>query len=150
LNPPHSTARPRPRPLTLALAIAFAATLPALATAFLHPRRPDWSQRPVRGLDAAAVRAAAKPPLWIDARPAAAQAAGKIPGAIALGPDRPWEQALAEIAAAWNPAQPIVVYCEDEKCPASREVAARLRTDLGTTEIFFLRGGWAAWSGTAR
>lgn len=100
----------------------------------------------MRGIDANDARRSPKPPLWIDARPNSTQVREKISGAIALGPDRPWEPALAEIAGAWAPPQTIIVYCEDERCPASREVAARLRQELGTTEVFFLRGGWAAWN----
>ncbi len=81
--------------------------------------------------------------LWIDARPAAAFAAGHQNGALRLT-EAEWEPLLPLVLDAWQPGRPIIVYCDSRSCAASSGVAARLRSDLGTEAVFVLRDGWLA------
>ena len=135
----------------LALFLLAVPLAPALATAWLHPRRPDW-QALVSGsapanaheLSLAEVRARAPDALWIDARPAANFAAGSVPGALSLHQDD-WETGFTALVDAWDGARPLVVYCGNADCRASAEVAERLRRDLGGARVYVLRGGWEAW-----
>jgi len=39
----------------------------------------------------------------------------------------------------------VVVYCNSQRCDASREVAVRLRHELQIDNVFVLQGGWNAW-----
>lgn len=82
--------------------------------------------------------------LWVDARPPAVFAQGHIPGATNVSLED-WEPGFVALLDAWEPGQVIVVYCDGEGCALSREVAERLRTELGTTEVYWLSGGLPAW-----
>lgn len=79
--------------------------------------------------------------LWIDARPAAAFAAGHTPGAIWLA-EEAWEEGLPKFIEAWTPGQPIVVYCASTQCGSSRSVARRLIREFNATQVNYLKGGW--------
>lgn len=82
---------------------------------------------------------------WIDARPKERFAEDRAPGAIWLTPAA-WDEQIFEVLNAVRPAQPMVVYCESLSCGTSREVADRLRIDLGgVVEVYVLHGGWHAW-----
>jgi rhodanese-related sulfurtransferase len=121
------------------------ALVPALIAAFAHPRRPVCA--PPGEITEAAWREVAGwpvPPLIIDARPAADYARARIPGALPLEPAR-WEEQLPRVVEQWNPGAPVLVYCGDEGCGASRDVARRLKNELGLTNIHVLKGGWRAW-----
>lgn len=131
-------------------ALLVALPLPlALATAWWHPRRPDFSPLPVAAdaaadLDLATVRARFPDALWIDAREAEPFAAGHVPAALSLN-ETAWEAGFAAVVEAWDGERAIVVYCGGESCHASHAVAARLRRELGADNIVVLRGGWPAW-----
>lgn len=90
--------------------------------------------------------------VWVDARPRADWEKSGVPGSILwnLDPAEDMQafeaEAVARIAA--NPR--VVVYCGDENCGVSRQVAERIRAlDLGA-EISVLRGGWRALSEAGR
>lgn len=81
--------------------------------------------------------------LWIDARPAPAFADGHMPGALRLT-EAEWDGLLEPVIDVWRPGRVVVVYCDSHSCKASAGVAARLRRDLGTADVFVLQGGWQA------
>ncbi len=136
--------------LRLALGLLVVPLAPALATAWLHPRRPDWQALRSGPADAAQeltpVEARERTPdaLWIDARPAENFASGSVPGAISLHLDE-WETGFIALVDAWDGLRPLVVYCGSADCRASAEVAGRLRRELGAARVYVLRGGWEAW-----
>jgi rhodanese-related sulfurtransferase len=127
------------------LVLLLVALVPALIAAFAHPRRPVCA--PPDEIPEAAwgeVAGWPTPPLIIDARPAADYARARIPGALPLEPAR-WEEQLPRVVGQWNPGAPVLVYCGDEGCGASRDVARRLKNELGLADIHVLKGGWRAW-----
>jgi rhodanese-related sulfurtransferase len=122
------------------------ALVPALLAAWLHPKRPEWSwTRPVVTELALADAVRLTPPVvWVDARPDEEYSARHVPGAVPLNEDR-WEERLPDFMAAWRPGARVVVYCNSQRCDASREVAVRLRHELQIDNVFVLQGGWTAW-----
>ncbi len=79
--------------------------------------------------------------LWVDSRSAMDYQQGHFPGALHLHPSD-WESGLARLFEAWEPGVPVVVYCDGQSCDASRQMADRLRADLGLEPVFWLHGGW--------
>lgn len=82
-----------------------------------------------------------KPVTVVDARTAKYDDGNRVPGAIAL----PADADDAAIAAAL-PAKDacIVAYCSNTQCPASKNLAARLK-DLGYENVFVMPEGLAGW-----
>lgn len=131
------------QPWLQVLAIGLLAVLPALAAAVLHPKRPAWSRETLAADEITLATATAMPGVvWVDARSAAAFATEHIPGAFSLNEDK-WN--LLPLALGFQPAQPIVVYCDSVECNASRQVAGRLRKELGAKKVWVLKGGWQSW-----
>jgi len=137
------SAVPLGREITLLLVLA---ALPALLSAWLHPRRPvlSWSKPAVEQVTLAQVDSWKASVLWVDAREAGAYARGHIPGAFSLN-ETEWERLLHALMQAREPNHRIVVYCDSERCNASEEVALRLRRELNVEAVFVLQGGWTAW-----
>jgi len=79
--------------------------------------------------------------LWVDSRPAREFRQGHFPGALHVHPSD-WESGLARLLERWDPEARVVVYCDGHGCDISREMAARLREDLGLERVYWLRGGW--------
>lgn len=125
----------------VALALVLAAIVPALLTAWLHPRAPAWTLPATTGELTWQQARALPDPLWIDARPATEFAAAHLPGALSL-PATDWDSRIETILAQWSPGRPVIVYCGGNGCQASHEVARRLRDELGLSEIHVLAGGW--------
>jgi rhodanese-related sulfurtransferase len=138
---PSCAATCRRAMLLLALAL-----VPALLTGWLHPKRPAWSwTRPaVTELALADAERLTPPVIWLDARPDEEYAAQHVPGALSLNEDR-WEELLPKFMAVWQPGTRVVVYCDSQRCDASRAVAVRLRHELQINNVFVLQGGWKAW-----
>jgi hypothetical protein len=90
--------------------------------------------------------------LWVDARPRKDWVKNGVEGSMLWNQD-PAEDMLAfeseaAVRIAENPR--VIVYCGDENCGISRQVAERIRRlDLGA-EISVLRGGWRALSEAGR
>lgn len=82
--------------------------------------------------------------LWLDARGDKHFSPAHIPGAMSFDPAN-WDQRLAQLLERWRPGLKVVVYCDAAGCDTSRQLAARLRNEVGLPEIYFLRGGWEAW-----
>ncbi len=132
----------RPREM---LVIAGLALLPAAGTAW-HLRQVLASQDALRPFEVtmATVRDWGDSVLWIDARSPEEFDEGHVPGALPLDEGN-WEMRLPTVLEAWQPESRVVVYCTGTRCEASSRVAERLRSDLGTAQVYFLRGGFAAW-----
>ena len=87
--------------------------------------------------------------LWVDARSRAAWQKNGLPEAILWNLDpaediQAFEANNAEKIAA---AQRVIIYCGDENCGISRQVAERIRKlDLGP-QVLVLNGGWRALKG---
>jgi len=84
--------------------------------------------------------------LWIDARPRAEWEKNGVPGSILWNLEASEDaQAFEQEAAMRIVENPnVVVYCSNENCGISRQVAEKiLKLDLGA-EVKVLRGGWQA------
>lgn len=93
-------------------------------------------------VDLAGVRAMEEV-LWVDGRSRAAYEKGHYKDALHLDPGgTDYEEGLTQVLMVWDPAVPVVVYCDDAGCGSSRELAKRLRTELGVETIYWLAGGW--------
>ena len=123
--------------------IFLVAFIPAGLSVWLNPHRPVWDRvgevtlAEVRGWPAV---------MWIDARAADVYARDHVLGALNLTLGS-WEAQVGEVIAAWAPERRVVVYCDGHGCQISREVAQRLRAEMGLTEVYVLTGGWDAWTG---
>lgn len=128
-----------------AILLCVAAAIPAFAAALWHPLRPAWTpDLPGEGEIAYAAAQALEPaPLWIDARSASAYQEAHIPGALPLNLDA-WDEQIEAVMLQWLPGVPVVVYCDSRACGASHDVAERLRTQYGFSDVRVLHGGWAA------
>lgn len=86
--------------------------------------------------------------LWVDARSAEVFAAGHIDGAVNVSLND-WDAGFERLIGAWS-GGPVVVYCDGAGCELSREVAERLRAELGLEAVYWLQGGYEAWNDFAR
>lgn len=90
--------------------------------------------------------------VWVDARSRAAWEQNGVAGSVLWNLDAGEDmQAFEAAVAARIMATPrVIVYCGDENCGVSRQVAARIRAlDLGA-DVTVLRGGWRALSEAGR
>ena len=138
-----------------AAGILLLALLPAVATAYWHPRSPFFineSDTKVSTLHELAegevtlaeVRGWAPPAFWIDARSAGRYEREHVPGAVLLN-EAEWEARLFDVLAVLPADRPVVVYCDGRRCDASHAVARRLRDEAGLEAVYVLHGGWDAW-----
>jgi len=84
--------------------------------------------------------------LWVDARSRADWMKNGVPGSLLWNLDETEDmQAFeAEIAVRAAATPRVIVYCGDENCGVSRQIAGRIRAlDLGA-QVSVLRGGWRA------
>jgi rhodanese-related sulfurtransferase len=84
--------------------------------------------------------------LWVDARPRADWEKNGLPGSLLwnLDPAEDMQAFEAEAAPRLVVSQTVIVYCSDENCGVSRQVAERIRAlDLGP-QVLVLHGGWRA------
>jgi hypothetical protein len=84
--------------------------------------------------------------LWVDARSRGAWQKNGLPSSILwnLDPTEDMQAFEANNAEKIAAAQRVVIYCGDEKCGTSRQVAERIRKlDLGP-QVLVLNGGWRA------
>jgi rhodanese-related sulfurtransferase len=82
--------------------------------------------------------------LWLDARGDRHFSQAHIPGAISFDPAE-WEQRLGQLLERWQPGIKVVVYCDAAGCDTSKQIATRLRDEVGLPDVYYLRGGWEAW-----
>ncbi len=90
--------------------------------------------------------------LWVDARLRKDWVANGVPGSVLWNLD-PAEDMLAfeaDIAMHILQTPRVIVYCGDENCGISRQVADRIRNLQLGAEVSVLRGGWRALSEAGR
>lgn len=127
------------------LIICLLTLIPALGSALFHPKRPSWNPNELRSGEIllTTVLSWEKKPLWIDARSRKLYEAEHVPEAILLNEDE-WDALLPVALTAWQPDQPVVIYCDSALCQASQKVAERLR-EAGLKPVYVLKNGWEAW-----
>ncbi len=84
--------------------------------------------------------------LWVDARSRAEWEANGLPGSVLWNLDPAEDMTVfeAEVAMRIMETPRVIVYCGDENCGVSRQVAERIRgLGLGA-EVSVLHGGWRA------
>lgn len=117
----------------------------AVLTALLHPRPPQWEEETLKPGEVQLQMALAwKNVVWLDARNRIEYEQDHIPGALLLNQDE-WDLLFFEFLGTWDPDQKVIVYCGGKRCQLSTQVAERLREELGSENIFVLKGGWSAW-----
>ena len=84
--------------------------------------------------------------LWVDARLRKDWEKSGIPGSVLwnLDPAEDMQAFEAEIAMQLVETQRVIVYCGDENCGISHQVAERIRALQMGAEVSVLRGGWRA------
>lgn len=128
--------------------LLIAALPPAVVMGLWHPEaRAAWAEGR-HAVTVAQVRAWSEPVLWVDARTLDEYRAGHLPGALPLSAEA-WDAQLVELLMQWEPGRKVVVYCSRTECRTSAVVAARLRQDLGSPDVFHLVGGYEAWQEAA-
>lgn len=142
----------RRRTLRAATLLLVLPVVPAALTAWLHPRRPDWTALAVQVQEGAVVdldmdQIGREFPnvLWIDARARTDFDEAHVPGAVHLD-ESTWDAGFSTLTELWDGQRAIVVYCGGGGCLTSQAVARRLRGELDFNQVYVLRGGWPAWS----
>ena len=84
--------------------------------------------------------------LWVDARPRGEWQRNGMPGALLwnLDPNENMQAFEAEVAGRMLDGTKVIVYCDNENCGTSRQVAGRIKTLQLGNEVFVLYGGWRA------
>ena len=124
------------------------AVVPAVVAGWWHPQRPPLDSAVVRTeeISVATAQNWGARTLWVDARSAEEFSQGHIPGALLLNEDQ-WQQLLDGFLEQWDFDRMVVVYCNSDRCDASKAVAARLKQEFEELEnIYVLKGGWQVWS----
>ncbi len=116
----------------------------SVGSAFYHLRVKSWRVPSDNSVPLSDVQHWGKQVLWIDARSETEYASGHIPGALLLNLDQ-WNELLPSLLQVWERDKMVVVYCSSISCQASREVAEKLRDEVGLQSVFVLQGGWEAW-----
>jgi len=96
--------------------------------------------------------AADAPVVWVDARPRTAWEQSGVPGSLLWNLDPAEDMQAFEAAAAVRIAVTprVIVYCGDENCGVSRQIATRIRALDLSAQVAVLRGGWRALSEAGR
>ena len=127
------------------------ALVPAIVTAWVQTdgRKPAWTRAAVEEIAVGKAGIPGPGVIWVDARTGAAFNLKHVPGALSLN-EEDWEALLPGFVAAWRPGARVVVYCDDQQCDRSQDVAARLQRELQVGNVYVLKGGWAAWLGAQK
>lgn len=90
--------------------------------------------------------------LWVDARLRKDWEKNGLPGSVLwnLDPNEDMQAFEAEIATRLLETPRVIVYCGDENCGISRQVAERIRALQLGAEVSVLHGGWRALSEAGR
>jgi rhodanese-related sulfurtransferase len=90
--------------------------------------------------------------VWVDARSRADWKKNGIPGSVLwnLDPAEDMRAFEAEVALRVAETPRVIVYCGDEACGVSRQVAERIRSLGLGAEVSVLHGGWRALSEARR
>ena len=90
--------------------------------------------------------------LWVDARLRKDWEKSGLPGSALwnLDPTEDMQALEADIAMRIIETPKVIVYCGDENCGLSHQIAARIRSLQLGAEVSVLRGGWKALSDAGR
>lgn len=127
------------------------ALVPAIGSAFFHPKKPSWI-RPASSnteIDLQTATRWGEEMLWVDARSRAEFERGHIPGAVLLNAAE-WERQLDPFLDAWRRELKVVVYCSSANCDASQQIASRLKNEAQIANVFVLKGGWETWQASQK
>jgi rhodanese-related sulfurtransferase len=137
--------------ILLLLLTAVAAT----ATHWLHPRAPVWyladEPLPEGEVNLTKIEQSWKGDvLWIDARTEERYRVAHVPGALLLNEQHFDQQLFDHIEKLQSNTKPVVIYCDAQKCEASKKVRLALTERVGLTNVWLLHGGWPAWQAGQR
>ncbi len=143
------------RALLQALLLLSLSAAGALLTQRYHPRAPALTlaaEKAPPGFitveDARALLAAGPPGvLWLDARIRTQHEKANIPGSI-LCNEQEWTTAMEAVVPAIEaiPHRPIIIYCDAQKCAASKTIRDQLAPLIPDARpLHILHGGWPAW-----
>ncbi|MDI1248807.1 MAG: rhodanese-like domain-containing protein [Lacunisphaera sp.] len=144
----NTSLRPLMRECALVLLLA---AIPAMLTVWLHPKRAalGWSRLDLGQVELSEVKGWQSPVLWVDAREDSTYTREHIPDAVLLN-ETEWNRLIPGFLEVWRPDVRVVVYCGEQTCNASEEVARRLRRELNLTDVYVLKGGWDSWQSQHR
>lgn len=128
------------------LVFAGAATLVAIASPVLAGKGPSPESTP----GAKTVTAAEAKALWqqgatfIDTRKDSDWEAGRVPGALHINIKKPEEFNAENISQYVGINDPVVSYCNAEKCHRAYKGAKKL-VEFGFTNVYYYRAGFPSW-----
>lgn len=133
-----------------ALTLLLLTVAAAVATQWLHPRAPAWYQVEEKLAEGEVnVRLIQEQwkgdVLWIDARTEQRYELAHVPGALLLNEQHFDQQLFDLIETLQGNTKPVVIYCDAQRCEASKKVRAALMERVGLGNVWVLRGGWPAW-----
>jgi rhodanese-related sulfurtransferase len=137
--------------LRQALLLIALSALAAAGTHLLHPQAPAWYLVEEK-LEPGEVSLAMIQELWqgkvlwIDARSEDRYQQEHIPEALLLNEEHFDQQLFDLIEKLQSNTLPVVVYCDAQKCQASKKVRDALKERVGLPQVHVLRGGWPAWA----
>ena len=84
---------------------------------------------------------------WVDARPEEKYNEEHIPGAMLINEYDFTNQLFMNFEKLQDLDVPLIIYCNAERCKASRKISEELKARLPTLaeNIWVLKGGWPAW-----
>lgn len=131
--------------------LLLAAAIPALVAAWFHPELRGSDRMPLRRYEITVATALewGSAVVWLDARNFDRFTRQHVPGAMWFTVED-WEERLPTLLENWHSGMHIVVYCEGGGCDLSEQLAMRLRTEGGLSDVYFLHGGWDAWQARHR
>ena len=133
-----------------ALLLILLSLLAATAVQWLHPRAPAWYLSEEKLADGEVNLPLIQEKwqadvLWIDARSEERYKAAHIPGALLLNEQSFDQQLFDLIETLQSNTKPVIVYCDAQKCEASKKVRSALTERVGLSNVWVLHGGWPAW-----
>lgn len=79
--------------------------------------------------------------LWVDGRSLAEFEGQHAPGAIHLTLDN-WDEGFMALLNAWDGSSTIIAYCSSTSRSSSRDIAEKIRRDIGIDTVYYYPGGW--------
>ncbi|NOY00628.1 MAG: rhodanese-like domain-containing protein, partial [Verrucomicrobia bacterium] len=129
--------------------IAVLVIIAAVVTFYVHPKAPALYEVSVAVKDEITldgIRKLGEAVVWIDARTEKEFELGHFDGALLLNQEN-WADLMWQHRDVIEGIQetPVVVYCDGKRCKRSSEVAERLRTEMGLSPVYVLKGDWREW-----
>ncbi len=142
--------RPARKALMQAVILVALSAAAAVAAHFFHPLAPAWYlvDAPPREDEVTVTEVRNRfggETLWLDARPSDQFAAAHIPGAHSLNEQDFDNQLFQLLDTLQTNTLPVVIYCDGERCEASRKIKERLLDTLPLENVWILKGGLKAW-----